>query len=140
MPSTPIKQRTRISISYKVKLIEDSKKPGFSRKIAEQKYGIGRNTISTVLLKKQNEILKNFDSGLISKNAESSWKSPLAEVEAKFLNFWLKKLECVYQLMGHCWLNEQKLFMREWTEWTENLKIHFKWFDTPYVFLKLLSI
>ena len=70
MPSTPIKQRIRITISYKVKLIEDSKKPGFSRKIAEQKYGIGRNTISTVLLKKQNEILNNFDSGLISKNAE----------------------------------------------------------------------
>ena len=71
MPSTPIKQRTRISTSYKVKIIEDSKKPGFSRKIAEEKYGIGRNTISTIL-KTQNEILKNFDSGLISKNAESS--------------------------------------------------------------------
>ena len=68
MPSTPIKQRTRISISYKVKLIEDSKKPGFSRKIAEEKYGIGRNTIATIL-KTHNEILKNFDSGLISKNA-----------------------------------------------------------------------
>ena len=86
MPSTPIKQRTRISISDKVKLIEDSKKPGFSREIAEERYGIVKNTISTIL-KTQNEILKNFDSGLISKNAESSRKSPLAEVEAKFLNF-----------------------------------------------------
>ena len=91
MPSTPIKQRIRITISYKVKLIEDSNKPGFSRKIAEQKYGIGRNTISTVLLKKQNEILKNFDSGLISKNAESSRKSPLAEVDAKLYEFLTEK-------------------------------------------------
>ena len=81
-----------------------------------------------------------FDSGLISKNAKSSRKSPLAEVEAKLYEFLTEKLEWVYQLMGHCWLNKQKLFMREWTEWTENLKIHFKWFDTPYVFLKLLSI
>ena len=101
MPSTPVKQRTRISISDKVKLIEDSKKPGFSRKIAEEKYGIGRNTISTIL-KTQNEILKNFDSGLISKNAESSRKSPLAEVEAKLYEFLTEKLEWVYQLMVHC--------------------------------------
>ena len=90
MPSTPIKQRTRISISYKVKLIEDSKKPGFSRKIAEEKYGIGRNTIATIL-KTHNEILKNFDSGLISKNAKSSRKSPLAEVEAKLYEFLTEK-------------------------------------------------
>ena len=101
MPSTPIKQRTRISISYKVKLIEHSKKPIFSRKIAEEKYGIGRNTISTIL-KTQNEILKNFDSGLISKNAKSSRKSPLAEVEAKLYEFLTEKLEWVYQLMVHC--------------------------------------
>ena len=49
MPSIPIKQRTRICISDKVKLIEDSKKPVFSRKVAEKKYGIGRNTIATIL-------------------------------------------------------------------------------------------
>ena len=82
MPSTPIKQRTRISISDRVKLIKYSKKPGFSRKIAEKKYEIGRDTIATIL-KTQNEISKNFDSGLINKNAKSSRKSPLAEVEAK---------------------------------------------------------
>ena len=96
MPSTPIKQRIRISTSDKIKLIEHSKKPGFSRKIAEQKYGIGRNTISTVLLKKQNEILKNFDSGLISKNAESSRKSPLAEVEAKLDEFLTERTRMGY--------------------------------------------
>ena len=83
MPSTPIKQRTRISISYKVKLIEHSKKPIFSRKIAEEKHGIGRNTFSTTL-KTQNEILKNFDSGVISKNAE-------VEVEAKLYEFLTEK-------------------------------------------------
>ena len=86
MPSIPIKQRTRICISDKVKLIEDSKKPVFPRKVAEEKYGIGRNTIATIL-KTHNEILKNFDSGLISKNAKSSRKSPLAEVEAKLDEF-----------------------------------------------------
>ena len=34
---TPIKQRTRISLEDKVKLIEDSKKPGFNRKNAMEK-------------------------------------------------------------------------------------------------------
>ena len=70
MPSTPIKQRIRITISYKVKLIEDSKKPGFSRKIAEQKYGIGRNTISTVLVKKQ----WNFEEFWFWIDKQKSWK------------------------------------------------------------------
>ena len=90
MPSTPIKQRTRIFLSDKVKLIKDSKKPGFSRMIAEEKYGIGRNAISTIL-KTQNQILKNFDSGLISKNAKSSRKSPLAELDGKIYEFLTKK-------------------------------------------------
>ena len=49
MPATPIKQRTRISLADKVKLIEDSKKTDFSKKIAEEKYGIARNTILTFL-------------------------------------------------------------------------------------------
>ena len=47
--STPIKQRTRISLQDKVKLIEDSKKPGFNRKNAMEKYGIGRNAVFTIL-------------------------------------------------------------------------------------------
>ena len=38
----------------KVKLIEDSKRPGISIKIAEEKYGISRNAISTIL-KTQNK-------------------------------------------------------------------------------------
>ena len=46
---TPIKQRTRISLEHKVKLIEDSKRPGFNRKDAMEKYGIGRNVVSTIL-------------------------------------------------------------------------------------------
>ena len=45
---TPLKQRTRISLEDKVKLIEDSKRPGFNRKYAMEKYGIGRNAVSTI--------------------------------------------------------------------------------------------
>ena len=37
---TPLKQRTRISLEDKVKLIEDSKRPGFNRKGAMEKYGM----------------------------------------------------------------------------------------------------
>ena len=35
MPSTLIKHRTRISLDEKVKLIEDSKKHGFNRKMCD---------------------------------------------------------------------------------------------------------
>ena len=65
---TPLKQRTRISLEDKVKLIEDSKRPGFNRKDAMEKYGIGRNAVSTIL-KDQAKILKCLDSGSISKTA-----------------------------------------------------------------------
>ena len=51
MPSTPIEQRTRIYLAEKVKLIEYSQKQGFSREIAEDKYGIDRNAISTIFNK-----------------------------------------------------------------------------------------
>ena len=69
MPTT-IKQRTRISLEDKVKLIEDSKRPGFNRKDAMEKYGIGRNAVSTIL-KDQAKILKCLDSGSIIKTAKS---------------------------------------------------------------------
>ena len=47
--ATPTKQRVRISLEMKGKLIEDSKKPGFDRKKLIEKYGIGRSAISNIL-------------------------------------------------------------------------------------------
>ena len=55
--ATPMKQRVRISLEIKGKLIDDSKKPGFDRKKIEEKYGIGRSAISNIL-RVQVKILK----------------------------------------------------------------------------------
>ena len=46
--ATPTKQRVRISLEMKGKLIEDSKKSGFDRKKLEEKYGIGKSAISNI--------------------------------------------------------------------------------------------
>ena len=51
-----------LSLEEKVKLIEDSKKPGFCRKEVVAKYGININTITNIL-KKQDKILKIVESG-----------------------------------------------------------------------------
>ena len=51
-----------LSLEEKVKLIADSKKPGFCRKEVVAKYGININTITNIL-KKQDKILKIVESG-----------------------------------------------------------------------------
>ena len=61
----------RISLEDKAKVIEDSKRSGFNRKKIEEKYGIGRNTISNIL-KNQTIILKDLDSEAFNtKNSKS---------------------------------------------------------------------
>ena len=64
--TTPMKQRVRLSLEDKVKIIEESKKPGFNKKQAEEKYGIGRTTIPNIL-KNQTQILKKLDSRVFDK-------------------------------------------------------------------------
>ena len=51
-----------LSLEEKVKLIADSKKPGFCRKEVVAKYGININTITNIL-KKQDKILETVESG-----------------------------------------------------------------------------
>ena len=56
---TPIKQKVKISLEDKAKIIEESKKPGFNKKQAKEKYG--RTTIISNILKNQTQILKELD-------------------------------------------------------------------------------
>ena len=51
---TPIKQRVKISLEDKAKIIEESKKTGFKKNQAEEKYG---RTIISNILKNQTQIL-----------------------------------------------------------------------------------
>ena len=55
-PITPKNHRKRLSNDDKLKIIEESKKPGFCRKKTMDKYGIGRSVICNIL-KNQKEIL-----------------------------------------------------------------------------------
>ena len=63
-PLTP--QRVRLTLSQKVKIIEDSKKAGFNRKKVSEELGISQATI-TQILKKQKELLTSHDSGTPTK-------------------------------------------------------------------------
>ena len=67
-PLTP--QRKRLTNEEKLKIIEESKKPGFCRKKTMEKYGISRSGLSVILLK-QKEFLRTMDSCPISPKSKS---------------------------------------------------------------------
>ena len=77
-PKTP--QRRRLSLKEKIKIIEDSKKPGFDKAKVMKEYGISRPTIINIL-KNQFDTLKAVDSGTMNDKSKSLKKSPLAELE-----------------------------------------------------------
>ena len=69
-PKTP--QRRRLSLKEKIKIIKDSKKPGFDEAKIMKDYGISKPTVINVL-KNQFETLKAFDSGIkVPKKVTSS--------------------------------------------------------------------
>ena len=63
----------------KIKIIEDSIKPGFDKAKIMKEYGISRPTVINVL-KNQFETLKAVDSGIMNEKSKSLKKSPLAEL------------------------------------------------------------
>ena len=73
-PKTP--QRRRLSLKEKIKIIEDSKKPGFDKAKIMKEYGISRPTVINIL-KNQFETLKAVDSGIMNDKSKSLKKSPL---------------------------------------------------------------
>ena len=68
MPPTPL--RKRLTNEDKMKIIEESKQPGFCRKKTMDKYGISRSAISVILLK-QKEFLKTMDSSPIAMKSKN---------------------------------------------------------------------
>ena len=86
-PKTP--QRRRLSLKEKIKIIEDSKKPGFDKAKVMKEYGISRPTIINIL-KNQFDTLKAVDSGTMNDKSKSLKKSPLAELESQLYE-WLCK-------------------------------------------------
>ena len=60
-PTSTPRKLTTLTLAQKAKIIEDSKKPGFSRAATMEKYGIGKATLSRIL-KNSVEILRGVDS------------------------------------------------------------------------------
>ena len=58
--------RVRLTLSQKVKIIEESKRSDFSRKIICKEFGISKATISQIL-KNQKTHLEACDSGIFIK-------------------------------------------------------------------------
>ena len=80
-PLTP--SRKRLSLCEKQKIIEDSKKPGFDKNKICEKHGIGKSTLTKILLT-QKEILGFIDKGTPSKS-RSVYKPAHSEIEKFFV-------------------------------------------------------
>ena len=92
-PKTP--QRRRLSLKEKIKIIEDSKKPGFDKAKIMKEYGISRPTVINVL-KNQFETLKAVDSGIMNDKSKSLKKSPLAELESQLYEWLCKTTRSIF--------------------------------------------
>ena len=79
-PKTP--QRRRLSLKEKIKIMEDSKKPGFDKAKIMKEYGISRLTVINVL-KNQFETLKAVDSGIMNDKSKSLKKSTFQGINTK---------------------------------------------------------
>ena len=88
-PKTPKTPQRRLSLKEKIKIIEDSKKPGFDKAKVMKEYEISRPTIINIL-KNQFDTLKAVDSGTMNDKSKSLKKSPLAELESQLYE-WLCK-------------------------------------------------
>ena len=92
MPPTPL--RKRLTNEDKMKIIEESKQPGFCRKKTMDKYGISRSAISVILLK-QKEFLKTMDSSPIAMKSKNIRACQNAKMERKLYD-WI----CMKQKIG----------------------------------------
>ena len=75
-----LKHQKLLTLKEKIKIIEDSKKPGFDKAKIMKEYGISRPTVIS-LLKNQSATLKAVDSGIMNDKSKSLKKSPLAELD-----------------------------------------------------------
>ena len=73
--------RVRLTLSQKVKIIEESKKSDFSRKKICEEYSISKATISSIL-KDQKTHLENYDSGIPGKH-KTMRKPDFPEIESQ---------------------------------------------------------
>ena len=81
MPSiTP--NRIRLTLDQKQKIIEDSKKPGFNKAKVLEQYGIGRSTLTKLLLN-QKDVLGSIDKSGSAHKIKSVYRPPHYEIEKK---------------------------------------------------------
>ena len=80
--------RVRLTLSQKVKIIEESKKSDFSRKKICEEYSISKATISSIL-KDQKTHLENYDSGIPGKH-KTMRKPDFPEIESTLYEWFTK--------------------------------------------------
>ena len=80
--------RVRLTLSQKVKIIEESKKSDFSRKKICEEYSISKATISSIL-KDQKTHLENYDSGIPGKH-KTMRKPDFPEIELTLYEWFTK--------------------------------------------------
>ena len=80
--------RVRLTLSQKVKIIEESKKSDFSRKKICEEYSISKAAISSIL-KDQKTHLENYDSGIPGKH-KTMRKPDFPEIESTLYEWFTK--------------------------------------------------
>ena len=107
----PSPLRKRLTNEDKMKIIEESKQPGFCRKKTMDKYGISRSAISVILLK-QKEFLKTMDSSPIAMNTYMYFGEKLAsQITFECLFLQMKgKVPYILQNNGDLMINAEFLF------------------------------
>ena len=83
--------RVRLTLSQKVKIIEESKKSDFSRKKICEEYSISKATISSIL-KDQKTHLENYDSGIPGKH-KTMRKPDFPGIECTLYEWFKKTIE-----------------------------------------------
>ena len=81
--------RVRLTLSQKVKIIEESKKSDFSRKKICEEYSISKATISSIL-KDQKTHLENYDSAGTPGKHKTMRKPDFPEIESTLYEWFTK--------------------------------------------------
>ena len=84
--------RVRLTLSQKVKIIEESKKSDFSRKKICEEYSISKATISSIL-KDQKTHLENYDSAGTPGKHKTMRKPEFPEIESTLYEWFISRLK-----------------------------------------------
>ena len=84
--------RKRLSLCKKQKILEESQAAGFDRNKTAEGFGIGKFTLTKILLN-QKDILECIDKGSSSPKSKAIYKATQIEIEEKLYHWFVVKIK-----------------------------------------------